>query len=221
MPQFDDFPYPRRHNTLGLLGYEYNSIDQLCAITMVVSSRRPLFGDMLLAKATLTSLLSDETLEQMRLRAFTLMPDHLHFIAGVREPEQNLRHLIGEFKSFTTQLYWKRSREIVHTQQVSLPSTTVIKSKINESHPLLSALIEGRAVLRPEVVELRNWPSVSPDHFLKKTLWQTRFYDHVIRNDHDLWENLKYIEMNPVRKGFVSHPFFYPYTGFLPRARLY
>lgn len=220
MPQFEDFPYPRRHNTLRLLGYDYNSIDQLCAITMVVSSRRPLFADMLFAKATLACLLSDTTLVQMRLRAFTLMPDHLHLIAGVREPKQNLRHVIGQFKSFTTQLYWKRSHEIVNTQQISLPSTNVIKSSINESHSLLSALIEGRAVLRPEMVELQNWPRVKPAHFLKKNLWQTRFYDHVIRNDHDLEENLTYIEMNPVRKGCVSHPFFYPYTGFLPQGRL-
>lgn len=220
MPKFEDFPYARRHNTLGLLGYDYSAIDQLCAITMVVSPRRPLFADMVLAKAVLTSLLSDETLSQMRLRAFTLMPDHLHFIAGVREPRQNLRHVVGEFKSFTTQLYWKRSREIVNTQQVSLPSTNVTRSGIKESYSLLSALIEGRAVLRPEVVELRNWPHVRPDQFLKKSLWQTRFYDHVIRNNHDLEENLGYIEMNPVRAGFVSHPSFYPYTGFLPQVRL-
>ena len=91
---------------------------------------------------------------------------------------------------------------------------------MKESHSLLAALIDGRAVLRPEVVELKNWPHVRPGHFLKKTLWQTRFYDHVIRNSHDLEENLGYIEMNPVRAGFVSHPSFYPYTGFLPQVRL-
>jgi hypothetical protein len=36
MPQFPAFPYPRRYNTLRLLGYGYDSILQLCAITLVV-----------------------------------------------------------------------------------------------------------------------------------------------------------------------------------------
>ena len=215
MPQFEGFPYPRRYNTLRLLGYDYNSIYQLCAITMVVDQRRPLFADMKLAKAILTCLLSDKTLTAMRLRAFTLMPEHLHFIAGVRQPERNLPRLIGDFKSYTTQLYWKRSREVATIQQVSLPSEGINKSGIKESRSVIAALTDGRAVLRPEVVELKNWPCVKPKHFLKKILWEKGFHDHVIRNDQDLEENLTYIEMNSVREGYVSYPFFYPYTGYL------
>jgi len=135
----------------------------------------------------------------------------------VRQPELNLPRLIGNFKSYTTQLYWKRSREITGAQQVSVPSESINKSRIKESRVVISALIDERAVLRPEVVELKNWPRVKPEHFLKKDLWQTGFHDHVIRNDQDLEENLTYIEMNPVREGYVSYPFFYPYTGYLPR----
>jgi len=75
--------------------------------------------------------------------------------------------------------------------------------------------MEWRATLRPEVVQLKNWPRVKPEHFLKKRLWQTRLFDHVIHNDIDLQENLDYIAMNPVREGYVTHPQFYPYTGFL------
>jgi len=47
-------------------------------------------------------------------------------------------------------------------------------------------------------------------------LWQRGFFDHVIRNDNDRQENLDYIAMNPVREEYVSQPWFYPYTGFLP-----
>jgi REP element-mobilizing transposase RayT len=214
MPQFD-FPYHRRYNTLRLLGYGYNSVWQLCAISLVTDLRRPLFADINLAKSVLNCLLSEQTLQYLRLRAFTLMPDHLHFLAGVRDAEKKLPKLVGLFKSFTTQLYWKRSREIVEAGQLMLPSKYVSKSGLKESRPLLSALTDWRATLRPEVVELNNWPNVKPDQFLKKRLWQTRLFDHVIRNDHDLQENLEYIAMNPVSAGYVSHPQFYPYTGFL------
>jgi len=215
MPHFEHFPYPCRYNALRLLGNGYNSLIRLCAVTLVVDSRRPLFADVILAKSILAALLSDQTLAHMRVRAFTLMPDHLHFLARVRAPELSVPSLIGAFKSYTTRLYWKRSRDIVSSKEVCSPSTHVFKSDISNSKPLISALFDWQATLRPEVVELKNWPCVKPGHFLKKCLWQARFFDHLIRNDFDLEENLTYIAMNPVRAGYVSHPQFYPYTGFL------
>jgi REP element-mobilizing transposase RayT len=213
MPQFDVLH--RRYNTLRLLGHDYNSISQLCAISLVTDQRRPVFADVNLAKSVLKCLLSDQTLGYLRLCAFTLMPDHLHVIAGVKDSHKQLQNLIGLFKSFSTQLYWKRSSEIVQNGQVVLPSTSVIKSDLKESRPLVAALLNWRVGLRPENVELRNWPNLKPEHFLGKRLWQTRYFDHVIRNDFDLQENLDYIAMNPVRAGYVTHPQFYPYTGFL------
>src|SRR6266496_2226716 len=211
MPLFPGFPYPRRYNTLRLLGYDYNSIFKLCALSMVTDLRRPLFADTKLAKSVLSSLLSDQTLTLMRVRAFSLMPDHLHLLAGVRQPESNLLSLLGRFESYTTQLYWKRSREIVESQQVCLPSTSVARTDPEEARLLLTPLMEWRATLRPEVVELKNWPSLRPDQFLRKHLWQKRFFDHVIRNDVDLQENLDYIAMNLVKAGYVTRSQFYPY----------
>ena len=215
MPEFEHLPYPTRYNSLRLLNYNYTSSRKLCAITLVADSRRPVFADMLLAKATLASLLSPETLAHMHLQAFTLMPDHLHLVAGVRNPDLHLPALIGNFKSFTTQLYWKRARDIAASGEVRLPSQNVCKGDIEQSRSLLSALIDGRATLRPDVVELKNWPAVRPEMFLKKHLWQANFFDHIIRNDQDLRENLEYIAMNSVRAGYVSRSCFYPYTGFM------
>ena len=214
MPQFD-FPFSRRYNSLRLLGYGYNSTWQLCAISLVTELRRPLFADVTMAKSVLRCLLSNQTLEHMRLRAFTLMPNHLHFIAGVRESKKWLPELIGMFKGYTTQQYWNRSREIIETGQVSLPSTCISKSDRKEDRPLIESLMEWGTTLRPEVVQLKNWPIVKPEHFRRKRLWQAKMFDHVIRNDNDLQENLDYIAMNPVREGYVTVPYFYPYTGFL------
>lgn len=213
MPVFDLLN--RRYNTLRLLGYDYNSTSRLCAISLVTDLRRPLFADVDLAKSVLKCLLNDRTLGSLRLRAFTLMPDHLHLLAGVRDTDKKLPDLIGFLKSYTTQQYWKRSCEIVQSGRVVLPSIRVNRSTLRESRPLLSALLDWSATLRPEVVELKNWPNVKPEHFRQKRLWQTRLFDHVIRNDFDLEENLNYIAMNPVREGYVTQPQFYPYTGFL------
>lgn len=138
MPQ-SDFPFPCRYNSLRLLGYDYNSTWQLCAISLVTDLRRPLFADVNMAKSVLQCLLSNQTLEHMRLRAFTLMPNHLHLIAGVHEPANKLPNLIGFFKSYTTQLYWKRSREIVESGNVVLPLMCVSKSDVKKEAPLIAS----------------------------------------------------------------------------------
>ena len=215
MPHFDRVPYPSRYNSLRLLGYDYTSTRKLCAITLVADERRPFFADMLLAKSILTTLLSPQTLAKLQLRAFTLMPDHLHLLAGISSPELDVPNAIGGFKSFTTQLYWKRSQEIIASGKISLPSQSVAKSDFREYRTLMPGLLNGQITLRPEVVKLKNWPSISPESFLRKHLWQARFFDHVIRNDQDLRENIHYIAMNPVRAGYVTQPCFYPYTGFM------
>ena len=212
MPQFD-FPFPCRYNTLRLPGYNYDSSSPLCAISLVTDLRRPLFADVNMAKSILKSLLSIEVSEQLRLPAFTLMPNHLHLIAGVRERDKKLPAIIGAFKSYTTQQYWKRSQEILESGQVVLPSTCVSKSSSKEDRAFIESLINWQATLRPEVLELNNWPRVKPQHFRRKRLWQTGMFDHVVRNDVDLQANLNYIAMNPVREGYVTVPQFYPYTG--------
>ena len=141
MPQFD-FPLPRRYNSLRLLGYGYNSNWQLCSITLVTELRRPLFADVKMAKSILRCLLSNQTLEQMRLRAFTLMPNHFHFIAGVREPEKKLPNLIDMFKTYTTQQYWNRSQEIIESGEVILPSTS-IKTSYPERRSFINCKFDG------------------------------------------------------------------------------
>src|SRR5215510_5840541 len=214
MPTSADFPYPRRYNSLRLLGFDYSNTSALYFITIDTDSSRPVFGDIKLAKDVLKALLHNTTQARIRLQAYTLMPDHLHVLAGVKEEGVTLSGALGAFKSYTTQVYWKRSREIVQQQRVALPSTSVQKSSEIETKKLLAALMEWRAVLRPEVVELNNWPRLHPEQFLGKHLWHTKFNDHIIRNDDDLRETVEYIVLNPVKRGYVSKPQFYPFTGF-------
>ena len=50
----------------------------------------------------------------------------------------------------------------------------------------------------------RNVPAVK---------WQKDFYDHIIRNNEDLKNQISYILFNPVRKGLVKEWEDYPYKG--------
>ncbi len=46
------------------------------------------------------------------------------------------------------------------------------------------------------------------------TLWQRRFWDHVIRDSTDLQQHLDYIHYNPVKHGYVTDPADYPWSSF-------
>lgn len=45
--------------------------------------------------------------------------------------------------------------------------------------------------------------------------WQSRFWDHVIRNDEDFKRHLNYIHYNPVKHGFVSKPEEWEFSSYL------
>jgi putative transposase len=44
--------------------------------------------------------------------------------------------------------------------------------------------------------------------------WQSRFYDHVIRDDDDFGRHLDYVHFNPVKHGHVTRPGDYPHSSF-------
>ena len=48
----------------------------------------------------------------------------------------------------------------------------------------------------------------------KGTLWQSRFWEHFIRNDEDLIRHVDYIHYNPVKHKIVQKPIDYPYSSF-------
>ncbi|MEQ1592641.1 MAG: transposase [Thiobacillaceae bacterium] len=46
------------------------------------------------------------------------------------------------------------------------------------------------------------------------SVWQARFYDHLIRDDDDLYRHLDYIHYNPVKHGYCTHPLDWPHSSF-------
>lgn len=46
------------------------------------------------------------------------------------------------------------------------------------------------------------------------TVWQRRFWEHMIRDDHDLKAHCDYIHYNPVKHGLVTAPKDWPYSTF-------
>ncbi|MEO0400224.1 MAG: transposase [Pseudomonadota bacterium] len=46
----------------------------------------------------------------------------------------------------------------------------------------------------------------------ERGVWQSRFWEHLIRNEDDLSRHLDYIHFNPVKHGFVDDPDDWPYS---------
>ncbi len=47
-----------------------------------------------------------------------------------------------------------------------------------------------------------------------KTVWQPRYFDHLIRDEDDFRRHLDYIHYNPVKHGFVATPGEWPHSSF-------
>jgi len=62
---------------------------------------------------------------------------------------------------------------------------------------------------------IKNFKQITGYRFKQKAnkqLWQTSYYDHVIRHDENLYNASKYIIENPLRKGLVKDSRDYPYS---------
>jgi putative transposase len=54
---------------------------------------------------------------------------------------------------------------------------------------------------------------VSRDYRGEYALWQKRFWEHTIRDDHDFERCADYIHFNPVKHGLVSSPAAWPFSS--------
>jgi len=51
-------------------------------------------------------------------------------------------------------------------------------------------------------------------------LWQRRFWEHLIRDDHDFEKHVDYIHWNPVKHGYVQQTRDWPYSTFHRYAKM-
>ena len=56
--------------------------------------------------------------------------------------------------------------------------------------------------------------SPSQEERKEKPVWQRRFYEHIIRNEKDLYSHLDYIHYNPVKHGYVKSVKDWEYSSF-------
>ena len=48
----------------------------------------------------------------------------------------------------------------------------------------------------------------------ERKIWQSRYYDHIIRDENDFYRHLDYIHYNPIKHEFATKAIDYPYSSF-------
>ncbi len=59
-----------------------------------------------------------------------------------------------------------------------------------------------------------EWLTHSKKKRRESTLWQRRFWEHTIRDEHDYANHVDYIHYNPVKHGWVKHPRYWPFSTY-------
>lgn len=75
---------------------------------------------------------------------------------------------------------------------------------------LLRSLQALKSTSSHTLVRLHGWHA---------PVWQSETYDHVIRDERELYETIKYVEANPVRRGLVATAEQYPWSSAAERDR--
>jgi putative transposase len=117
--------------------FDYADPAAICFVTICAAPKTSPFTDERLAGEVVTSLNWLRANRGVKIYAYCLMPDHLHILMQLGDPQRPLGEIIAAMKTFTTSRSWKLG--------------------------------------------------------YRGALWQTRFYDHLLRSSDDAWSIAEYI----------------------------
>ena len=127
----------------------------VCFLTFVTRRRSPILLQADLAQICLDCLERSNQKHGVKVRAYCLMPDHVHLLVEVPEGV-SLRAFVQHFKQL---------------------SSYALKQKTGFE------------------------------------VWQISYYDHILRNEESMLDVARYVWDNPVKKGLVSKPAQYTFSG--------
>jgi putative transposase len=196
-------PELHHRHSIRFKGYDYSSVGAYF-ITLCTQSNIRLFGNIIDGQLQLNQVGQMVTMwhnklehkfPDIRCDAFVCMPNHLHFIVvNTGKPKSpspvgaDLRVCPG------TQTVPSMRKEAQHT--ASLPQTLPIPAPGQNSNSPLQKVVQWFKTMTTNDyirgVKHKNWPP------FKRKLWHRNYYEHIIRNDHDLNLIREYIANNPL-----------------------
>jgi len=161
-----------------LKGWDYSN-DGLYFVTICTHGRECLFGQIIDGEMKLNAIgeivkqeweKTNEIRKSVELNEYIIMPNHFHAIIGI----------------------WNENYQRVdNKRRDALQCVSTLESPHNFGKNNLSNIIRGfKSSTTRKINEYRNTPG--------KPVWQTRFYDHIIRYEKEFNNILIYIVNNPI-----------------------
>lgn len=132
-----------------------------------------------------------------KLHAWVILPDHFHLLLEITG-KKNISEVMHDLKSYAAHqisdmIITQRRRGFQHSFKHRRRGFHASPEQSNGRRSVEASAPEGRKYVK---------------------IWQTSFYDHVIRNQNDFNNHANYIHYNPVKHGYVSKPQDWPWSSF-------
>jgi putative transposase len=183
-----------------LKSFDYKGIHRYF-VTVCTHERMPLFANDEIVTVSLEALKRTSEEWGFKVWAFCFMPDHVHLLVEGNRADSDLRRFISAFKQksgyYCRGILKSLGRSV---GQGFSPDEAGLKACATMGfvgQPFRAA----RAGINP-------WPTkagLKPSSTGAIKLWQTSYYDHVLRGEEDILTIARYIFDNPVRKKLVEH----------------
>lgn len=142
-----------------------------------------------------------------RLQGFNYAdPDHAYFVTTRACPGTAPFTQPALADEVVASLHWMRQyRGVIIYAYCLMPDHLHVLLRLGNETQTLGALMGAMKSFTTR----QSWK-----HGWKGPLWQARIHDHILRRREDGRAIAEYIYANPARKGLVSDPATYPYSGF-------
>lgn len=181
-------PYERK--SIRVTGYDYGSVGWYF-ITICTYHRECIFGDIRngeMIHSHIGKIVAAEWQHTTKIRSyvvldeFVVMPNHLHGIVGITKDIDAVKNDAGSVGIGSCQ----------YLHPPSSPFDKPIHTFGTQSHNLFSIIRGFKSATTKQVnMLLKNTEGGS--------IWQSRFHDHIIRNEEDMNRIREYIRYNPLK----------------------
>lgn len=164
-------------------------------ITTNTYRRYPYFNEKIFCNLFITCLKICKKLKRFKLYSFVLMPDHAHLLI-----KPNKKYNISEIMHFLKR-HTSRNINIILDYQKSNP---LKEGEVGQPRLQMNNLVNKYKKCFSKTHLKYKFP---------KFKWQQSFYDHIIRNEKDLMRHIKYILINPTKRGVEKNYRDYLYSS--------
>lgn len=166
-------------------------------ITTTTYERYPYFDNAVLCELFIHDLLICQKLKQFEILGYKINPEHVHLLIQPSK-QYNYSDIMQSIKKNVT-------RDINYI--LNYENDYSVKARFAHLEARFANLASGGNHI--ETLKLNFFDKYGKNHNIPKFKWQSSFYDHIIRNEFDYLNHLKYIENQWVKHNLKENKWCY------------